>query len=227
MVCKSSRKNSLAFSGKITNVDVGNIHSGLIHFSTSILYICSAGLGLEKPATLAVVDGTTGQVITYRSIKQLLGDNYKLVNRQRQQKHFLSHQHQIAQTLAAPNQFGESELGEYIDRLLAKEIIAIAQTYSDRSIVLPNLDNMREQVQSEVQAKAEQKSDLIEVQQKYAKQYRVSVHQWSYGRLMANIHSSAVKAGIVIEESKQPIRGSPQEKAKELAIAAYHSREIN
>ncbi|MCC5629129.1 type V CRISPR-associated protein Cas12k [Nostoc sphaeroides CHAB 2801] len=184
-------------------------------------------LGLEKPATLAVVDGTTGQVITYRSIKQLLGDNYKLLNRQRQQKHFLSHQRQIAQTLAAPNQFGESELGEYIDRLLAKEIIAIAQTYSAGSIVLPKLDNMREQVQSEVQAKTEQKSDLIEVQQKYAKQYRVSVHQWSYGRLMANIHSSAVKAGIVIEESKQPIRGSPQEKAKELAISAYHSRKIN
>ncbi|MGJ5629426.1 type V CRISPR-associated protein Cas12k [Nostoc sp. CALU 1950] len=184
-------------------------------------------LGLEKPATLAVVDGTTGQVITYRSIKQLLGDNYKLVNRQRQQKHSLSHQRQIAQTLAAPNQFGESELGEYIDRLLAKEIIAIAQTYSAGSIVLPNLDNMREQVQSEVQTKAEQKSDLIKVQKKYAKQYRVSVHQWSYSRLMANIHSSAVKAGIVIEESKQPIRGSPQEKAKELAIAAYHSRKIN
>ncbi|MEH2157274.1 type V CRISPR-associated protein Cas12k [Nostoc sp.] len=189
--------------------------------------LVGVSLGLDKPATLAVVYGTTGQVITYHSIRQLLGDNYKLLNRQRQQKHFLSHQRQIAQTLAAPNQFGESELGEYIDRLLAKEIIAIAQTYSAGSIVLPNLDNMREQVQSEVQAKAEQKSDLIEVQQKYAKQYRVSVHQWSYGRLMANIHSSAVKAGIVIEESKQPIRGSPQEKAKELAIAAYHSRKIN
>ncbi|MGI8503058.1 MAG: type V CRISPR-associated protein Cas12k [Hassallia sp.] len=181
-------------------------------------------LGLEKPATVAIVDGTTGKVLTYRSIRQLLGENYKLLNRQRQQKHYLSHQRQVAQTLAAPNQFGESELGEYIDRLLAKEIIAIAQTYSAGSIVLPKLDNMREQVQSEIQAKAEQKSDLIEVQQKYAKQYRVSVHQWSYGRLMANIHSSAVKAGIVIEESKQPIRGSPQEKAKELAINAYQSR---
>nr|WP_313770091.1 MULTISPECIES: type V CRISPR-associated protein Cas12k [Nostocales] len=184
-------------------------------------------LGLEKPATVAVVNGTTGQVLTYRSIKQLLGDNYKLLNRQRQQKHFLSHQRQIAQTLAAPNQFGESELGQYVDSLLAKEIIAIALNYSAGSIVLPNLDNMREQVQSEVQAKAEQKSDLIEVQKQYAKQYRVSVHQWSYGRLMANIHSSAAKVGIVIEESKQPIRGSPQEKAKELAIAAYHSRKIN
>ncbi|MBE9106248.1 type V CRISPR-associated protein Cas12k [Nostoc cf. edaphicum LEGE 07299] len=189
--------------------------------------LIGVSLGLEKPATVAVVDGTTGQVLSYRSIKQLLGDNYKLLNRQRLQKNCLSHQRQIAQTLAAPNQFGESELGQYVDSLLAKEIIAIAQTYSAGSIVLPKLDNMREQVQSEVQAKAEQKSDLIEVQKQYAKQYRVSVHQWSYGRLMANIQSQAVKAGIVIEESKQPIRGSPQEKAKELAISAYHSRKIN
>lgn len=189
--------------------------------------LVGVSLGLEKPATVAVVNGSTGKVLTQRSIKQIIGDNYRLLNRQRQQKHSLSHQRQVAQTLAAPNQFGESELGQYVDRLIAQEIVAIAQTYSAGSIVLPKLDNMREQVQSEIQAKAEQKSDLIEVQQKYAKQYRVSVHQWSYGRLMANIHSSAVKAGIVIEESKQPIRGSPQEKAKELAIAAYHSRKIN
>ncbi|MEJ1930222.1 type V CRISPR-associated protein Cas12k [Nostoc sp. NIES-2111] len=187
--------------------------------------LVGVSLGLEKPTTLAVVDGTTSKVITYRSIKQLLGDNYKLLNRQRQQKHLLSHQRQIAQTLAAPNQFGESELGQYVDRLLAKEIVAIAQTYKAGSIVLPKLGDMREQVQSEIQAKAEQRSDLIEVQQKYAKQYRVSVHQWSYGRLIASIQSQAAKVGIVIEESKQPIRGSPQEKARELAIAAYNSRQ--
>ncbi|MEH2335261.1 type V CRISPR-associated protein Cas12k [Nostoc sp.] len=189
--------------------------------------LVGVSLGLEKPATVAIVDGTTGKVLTYRSIRQILGENYKLLNRQRQQKHSLSHQRQVAQTLAAPNQFGESELGEYIDRLLAKEIIAIAQTYSAGSIVLPKLDNMREQVQSEIQAKAEQKSELLEVQKQYAKQYRVSVHQWSYGRLISIVQSQAAKTGIVIEESKQPIRGSPQEKAKELAIAAYHSRKIN
>jgi hypothetical protein len=187
--------------------------------------LVAVSLGLEKPATVAVVDGSTGRVITYRNIKQLLGDNYKLLNQQRQQKHSLSHQRQIAQTLAAPNQMGESELGQYVDRLLAKEIVAIAQKYKADSIVLPMLGDMREQVQSEIQAKAEQKSDVIEVQQKYAKQYRVSVHQWSYGRLIANIRSSAAKAGIVIEESKQPIRGSPQQKAKELAISAYNSRQ--
>ncbi|MBD2254168.1 type V CRISPR-associated protein Cas12k [Nostoc parmelioides] len=187
--------------------------------------LVGVSLGLEKPTTVAVVDGTTSKVITYRSIKQLLGDNYRLLNRQRQQKHTLSHQRQVAQIEAAPNQFGESELGQYVDRLLAKEIVAIAQTYKAGSIVLPKLGDMREQVQSEIQAKAEQKSDLIEVQQKYAKQYRVSVHQWSYGRLIASIQSQAAKVGIVIEESKQPIRGSPQEKARELAITAYNSRQ--
>jgi transposase len=179
--------------------------------------LVGVSLGLEKPATVAIVDGTTGKVLTYRSIRQLLGENYKLLNRQRQQKHYLSHQRQVAQTLAAPNQFGESELGEYIDRLLAKEIIAIAQTYSAGSIVLPKLGDMREQVQTEIQSKAEQKSELLEVQKQYAKQYRVSVHQWSYGRLISIVQSQAAKTGIVIEEAKQPIRGSPQEKAKELA----------
>ncbi|PHJ61566.1 hypothetical protein VF14_09195 [Nostoc linckia z18] len=189
--------------------------------------LVAVSLGLENPTTVAVVDSSIGKVLTYRSIKQLLGDNYRLLNRQRQQKHTLSHQRQVAQILASPNQIGESELGQYVDRLLAQEIVAIAITYKAGSIVLPKLGDMREQVQSEVQAKAEQKSDLIEVQQKYAKQYRVSVHQWSYGRLIANIESQSAKAGIFIEEAKQPIRGSPQEKAKELAIAAYDSRKIN
>lgn len=187
--------------------------------------LVAVSLGFENPATVAVVDNSIGKVLTYRSIKQLLGDNYRLLNRQRQQKHTLSHQRQVAQILASPNQIGESELGQYVDRLLAQEIVAIAQTYKAGSIVLPKLGDMREQVQSEIQAKAEQKSDLIEVQQKYAKQYRVSVHQWSYGRLIANIQSQAAKVGIVIEEAKQPIRGSPQEKARELAIAAYNSRQ--
>lgn len=32
------------------------------------------------------------------------------------------------------------------------------------------------------------------------------------------------KLGIAIEEGKQSVRGSPQEKAKDLAIAVYNSR---
>jgi IS605 OrfB family transposase len=182
-------------------------------------------LGLEKPATASIVDGTTGEAIAYRSIRQLLGDNYKLFNRQRQEKQRQSHQRHKAQKSAASNQFGESELGEYVDRLLAKEIVTLAQTYQAGSIVLPKLEDMRELVQSEIQTRAEQKiPGYVEGQQKYAKQYRVNVHQWSYGRLMENIQVQAAKIGISIEQGQQPVRGSPQEKAKEMAIAAYRSR---
>ncbi|MEW5856247.1 MAG: type V CRISPR-associated protein Cas12k, partial [Cyanobacteriota bacterium] len=182
-------------------------------------------LGLDKPATAAVIDGTTGEAIAYRSIKQLLGDDYKLLNRQRYQKRSLSHQRHKAQKKAASNQFGESELGEYIDCLLAQAIVKLAQTYQASSIILPKLGDMRELVQSEIQARAEQKiPGYIEAQKTYAKQYRINIHQWSYGRLMDNIKAQSSKVGIVIEEGEQPIRGSPQEKAKNMAISAYHAR---
>jgi len=182
-------------------------------------------LGLEKPATAAVVDGTTGKVMIYHSIRQLLGDNYKLLNRQQREKQRQSHQRHKAKRRRAPNQFGESELGQYVDRLLAASIVTLAQIYQAGSIVLPQLGDMRELVQCEIQARAEQKIlGYIEGQRNYAKQYRVNVHQWSYGRLIENIQVQAAKIGIAIEQGQQPVRGSPQEKAKEIAIAAYHSR---
>ncbi|WP_448267990.1 type V CRISPR-associated protein Cas12k [Nostoc sp. DSM 114159] len=187
--------------------------------------LVGVSLGLEKPASVAVVDAIAGKVLAYRSIKQLLGDNYDLLNRQRRQQQYLSHERHKAQKSFSPNQFGTSELGQYVDRLLAKEIIAIAQTYKAGSIVLPKLGDMREIVQSEIQAIAEAKCPgSIEVQQKYAKQYRVNVHKWSYGRLIQSIQSKGSQAGIVIEEGKQPVRGSPHEQAKELALSAYHDR---
>jgi transposase len=187
--------------------------------------LVGVSLGLEKPATVAVVDAIAGKVLTYRSIRQLLGDNYELLNRQRRQQRSLSHERHKAQKTFSPNQFGTSELGQHIDRLLAKEIVAIAQTYKAGSIVLPKLGDMREIVQSEIQAIAEAKCPgYVEIQQKYAKQYRVNVHSWSYGRLIQSIQSKAAQVGIMIEEGKQPVRGSPQDKAKELALSAYHNR---
>jgi len=187
--------------------------------------LIGVSLGLEKPATVAVVDAKEVKVLTYRSVKQLLGDNYKLLTRQRQQQQSSSHERHKAQKRGAPNEFGESELGQYVDRLLALEIVAIAKTYQAGSIVLPKLDDMREIVSCEVQARAEQKiPNYKEGQQQYAKQYRVSVHRWSYGRLIEIIQSLAAKTGIAIESGQQPIRGSPQEKARDLALSAYNFR---
>jgi IS605 OrfB family transposase len=187
--------------------------------------LVGVSLGLEKPATAAVVDAMTGKVLTYRSIRQLLGENYKLLNRQRQEQHQNSSKRHNAQSQGAPNQFGESNLGEYVDRLLAKAIIALAKTYHAGSIVLPKLKDVRESIQSEVQARAEQKCpELIEAQKNYAKQYRSSAHSWSYGRLIESIQSQAAQAGIIVEEARQALVGSPQDKAKKLAIVAYTSR---
>ena len=195
------------------------LYQGQSHISVGV------ALGLEKPATVAIVDCLTGKASAYRSTKQLLGKNYSLLNRQRQQKQRQAHQRHKAQKSEAFNQFGESELGEYVDRLLAKAIISLARTYRAGSIVLPKLKDVRESIQIEVQVRAEQKiPGCIEGQQKYAKQYRVNVHQWSYGRLMENIQSQSAKLCIAIEEGQQPVRGSPQEKAREMAIAVYNSR---
>jgi IS605 OrfB family transposase len=187
--------------------------------------LVGVSLGLEKPATAAVVDAITGKVLAYRSIRQLLGENYKLLNRQRQEQHHNSSKRHNAQRQGAPNQFGESNLGEYVDRLLAKAIIALAKTYYAGSIVLPKLADVRESIQSEVQARAEQKCpELIEAQKNYAKQYRSSVHSWSYSRLIESIQSQAAQAGISVEEARQSLVGSPQDKAEKLAIDVYNFR---
>ncbi|UKO98360.1 type V CRISPR-associated protein Cas12k [Nostoc sp. UHCC 0870] len=188
--------------------------------------LVGVSFGLEKPVTLAVVDVVKNEVLAYRSVKQLLGKNYNLLNRQRQQQQRLSHERHKAQKQNAPNFFGESELGQYVDRLLADEIVAIAKTYQAGSIVIPKLRDMREQISSEIQSRAEKKCPgYKEVQQKYAKEYRMSVHRWSYGRLIESIKSQAAKAGISTEIGTQPIRGSPQEKARDVAVFAYQERQ--
>lgn len=189
--------------------------------------LVGVSFGLEKPATVAVVDVITGKVLAYRSVKQLLGNNYNLLNRYRQQQQRLSHERHKAQKRNAPNDFGESQLGQYVDRLLADAIITIAKKYQAASIVIPKLRDMREQISSEIQSRAENKCPgYKEAQQKYAKEYRMKVHRWSYGRLIESIESQAAKAGIFTEIGTQPIRGSPQEKARDLAIFAYKERQI-
>ncbi|MDJ0573497.1 MAG: type V CRISPR-associated protein Cas12k [Pleurocapsa sp. MO_192.B19] len=198
-------------------------HKELYRGNPSI--VLGVSLGLEKPVTLALVDAVSGRVLTYRSAKQLLGKKYKLLNRQRQEKQRLSIKRHKAQKRNAPNNFGESNLGKQVDRLFANAIIDLARSYKASSIVLPEVSQIREITQSEVQAKAEKKIlGYKEGQKKYAKQYRVNVHNWSYGRLTDFINQKANIAGIPIEKARQPISGSNQERAKNIAIAAYNTR---
>jgi hypothetical protein len=170
-------------------------------------------VGLEKLATVAVVEAKEGKVLTSRSAEQLLSDNdklLKLLNRRRQ---------------LSSRQSKDSKLAQYIDRLLAKAIVAIAKAYQAGSIVLPRLGDIQQSISSKVQARAEQKvPGYKKGQQEYAKPSLVKVHRWSYGRLIESIQRLAAKTGIAIEFQRQSIRGSPEEKAQDLALSAYNSR---
>ena len=183
-------------------------------------------IGLADPVTAAVVNGRTGAVLTYRSPRVLLGDRHRLLNRHRQQQQQNTLQRHKNQKQGLTYQPSESELGQYVDRLLAESIIQLAQTYQAGSIVIPSLTHLRELLESEITAKAERKSSAVEVQDKYAKDYRMAIHRWSYNRLIDAIQSKAQQFGITIESGFQPIQGDPQQQAEDVAIAAYHSRAI-
>lgn len=187
--------------------------------------VVGLSLGLEKPATIAVWDAVTQQVLAQYGIRQLLGENFRLLTRRRSEQQKTAHQRHKAQKRSSPHQSGESELGQYVDRLLAKAIVTIAKTYKAGSIAVPKLGDIRELVEAEIKSRAEKQCPgYLEGQQKYAKQYRASVHRWSYGRLIESIRSQATKLGILIEEAKQPLTGKLEEKARDVAIAAYQAR---
>ena len=83
-------------------------HRNLYQANSSI--ILGVSLGLEKPVTVAIVDVISGRALTYRSAKQLLGENHKLLNRQRQEKLRLSiKRHTGATHLNSQNQTARGE----------------------------------------------------------------------------------------------------------------------
>lgn len=187
--------------------------------------LAGVSYGLDRPATLAIIDITTGKAITYRSIRQLLGDCYELLNRYRLRQQQNAHRRHNRQRAGASNKIQESNLGEYLDCLIAQAVVSSAQAYQVSSIILPDLGNIQEMVEAKIQARAEYRIvGYLEGQQQYAKQYRASVHCWSYGRLTEKIQSQSAQVGIVIEQAKQLLQGTPQEKAKNLAIEAYKAR---
>ncbi|HEY9625921.1 MAG TPA: type V CRISPR-associated protein Cas12k [Coleofasciculaceae cyanobacterium] len=188
--------------------------------------LVGVSIGLAHPITISVVNARTGDVLTYRSTSQLLGDNYRLLNRQRQQQQRNTLKRHKNQVKGYTHQPSESELGQYVDRLLAESVIEVAQKFQASCIVLPHTNNLREHLAAEIKAKAERKSDLVEVQDKYAKQYRINIHRWSYDRLLSTIGAKADKMGLAIETTAQPHQGSPQEKARDIAVAAYNFRQV-
>lgn len=187
--------------------------------------IVGVSFGLDPPVAVAIIEASTGKTLLYQSIRQLLGDNYKLLIHYRHQQKQHSNQRHKNQSRGQPNSITESNSGEYIDRLIAKAIVVLAQTHQAGSIALPNMRGHREKIQSEILARAEQKFPNNQTAQDlYAKQYRISIHRWSYNRLIQNIQEQAKKAGLSIEVGQQSIQGNLTQKAREVAMSAFHNR---
>lgn len=181
--------------------------------------------GLDPPVAVAIVETTTDTVLLYRSIRQLLGESYKLLSRYRHQQKQHSSQRHKNQGRGQSDSITESKSGEYIDRLIAKAIVVLATSHQAGSIALPNMTGYREQIQSKITARAEQKFPGNQTAQDlYAKQYRISIHHWSYNRLIQNIHEQAKKAGLFLEVGQQPTQGNLTQKARAIAMSAFHNR---
>lgn len=198
-------------------------------------------ISLKEPVTVAIVKLVDGEIIACSDTKQLLNKpiqqkpkqgkkakihtQYELLLRYRQQQLENDARRQQDQTKFAENRFGESELCQYVDRLLAKAIVEMAIQYRVSSIVLPDLKNVKEILDSEIQTKAEAKAPgCKKARKQYAKNYRKSIHRWSYSRLCKAIASKANQEDIVIEYARQSSQGTSKIQARDLALTAYRDR---
>jgi hypothetical protein len=199
----------------------------------------------HKPATAVVWDAKEDRILETQAVRQLLVDRkvqdkrgnqsivqlkfqqYRLVGRHQQlRRNRLRRRKQEPSRGVYQRSKSETNLGLYVDRLLAARIVELAIKWKAGSIALPKIENIRESVESEIRARAEKKfPGLKEAQDKYAKEFRISFHQWSYGRLDTAIRSKASHVGVLIETAWQPVSGDLQDKAKDLAQAAYYTRE--
>jgi hypothetical protein len=187
--------------------------------------IVGVSLDIEQLASVALLDVTRGEVVAFRSLKQLLGKDYSLVHQLRYKRRQNAHDRKVNQAKGRDNKQNETQLATHVDRLIAKAIISFAQQSLARSIALPKIKDVREVVQSQIQAKAELRiPDSKELQQQYAKQYRMNAHRWSYRRLLDAICNRARKKGLIVEEGIHAHCDTAMDRAKGVALSAYTLR---
>ena len=205
--------------------------------------LITVGISLHPqiPLTACVVDLEAGTVLKYQTTKQLLKNpqiqsqhrhrsvlqlrlkQWRLVNKlhQRRQRRLLQRKQEQQQDRYRESQT-ESNLSLYVERLIASRLVHLACQYQAGSIAVPDLKHIREIIESDIQARARQKiPHQIEVQKQYAKQFRRSLHRWSYSRLVQCIRDRAERKGILVITGQQPSQSSPEQKAKAVAMSAH------
>ncbi|MGF1576585.1 MAG: type V CRISPR-associated protein Cas12k [Cyanophyceae cyanobacterium] len=187
--------------------------------------IAALTIDIHHLASVALVDVEQKRVIAWRSLKQLLGKDYNLVHRLRYQQRDNLQKRKACQRKGQHTLPQESPLAVHVERLIAKAVVIFTQEHLAGSIAIPQVRDIREEVQAQIQSRAEQRiPDSKEIQRQYAKQYRMNAHRWSYGRLLDAIRSSASKASVVVEEGILGSGTRARDQALELAMSVYHLR---
>ncbi|MCA1990596.1 MAG: type V CRISPR-associated protein Cas12k [Coleofasciculus sp. S288] len=165
-----------------------------------------------------------GGKLLIRKRKRVRFKPYRLVEQlhRRHQQHPPRRAEQQKQNCYTNNN-SDSNLGLYVDRLIAAKIVELALKRKAGTIAIPQLEGIRESVESDIRAQAERLfPNEKERQKEYAKHYRASFHRWSYARLSECIRECAKREGIAVVESKQSSQGDLEQKAIAIALSSYN-----
>lgn len=117
----------------------------------------------------------------------------------------------------------ESNLGLHVERLLASRLVRFAIQWQAGSIAVPDLKYIRDILESDIQARAQGKyPNQKELQDQYAKQFRTTLHRWSYSRLIQCIRNRAGRQGILVVTG-QRFEGKLRQQARRGALSAHNS----
>jgi transposase len=161
-----------------------------------------------------------GGKLYIRKGKHVLLKPYRLIHQlhQRHQQNSLKRAKQQKQDRYQESD-SDSNLGLYVDRLIAAWIVELALVRKATTIAIPQLQGIRESVESDIQAQAEGLfPNEKERQKEYAQDYRASFHRWSYDRLRECIKECAKTEGIAVVERKQSSLSDLQQKAIAIAL---------
>lgn len=205
------------------------------------LIIVGVSLNPKTPLTACAIDLQTGNTLAYQNAKQLLTlkkikakpgkrsllqlklADWRLVNKLhfRRQRNLLNRSKDYQQGRYRESAY-QANQGLHVERLLASKLVCFAMKWQAGSIAVPDLKNIREILESEIQAKARRKYPAQKkLQEQYAKQFRTMNHRWSYSRLVQCIRDRATKEGITVITGQQPSQGEPRQQARQVATSAY------
>jgi hypothetical protein len=195
------------------------LYAGQPHIVTGV------ALGSSGLITTTISDAISGKILECRGLEALLGKDYELVKRRQFERQLNSRRRTQNQKRGANDQFGESNLGDTIDKHTANAVIDFAKKHQSGFIVLPDMNDYRRRKQAEIAAFAERECGGWKgIEKKFAKAQNEKIHSWSYGRLIKYITNQAAKEGILVKVGRQPIQGSSQEQGKQMAIEAYKKK---